>query len=142
MEEVRLGTIGSGKIVHQILDNVLRTEGIRLQSAYSRSKEKAEQLVKEYGGCSAYTDLSAMLADEAVNTVYIASPNLLHYEQAKAALLAGKNVICEKPFVTRAEQARELSALARFGCHLEGFALKLLFVALCLGFCGSYFEIL
>ena len=113
MEEVRLGTIGSGKIVHQILDNVLRTEGIRLQSAYSRSKEKAEQLVKEYGGCSAYTDLSAMLTDEAVNTVYIASPNLLHYEQAKAALLAGKNVICEKPFVTRAEQARELSALAR-----------------------------
>ena len=34
MEEVRLGTIGSGKIVHQILDNVLRTEGIRLPSAY------------------------------------------------------------------------------------------------------------
>ena len=113
MEEVRLGTVGSGKIVRSILDNVLRTDGIRLQSAYSRTLDKAEQLIREYGGVTAYADFSAFLADEAVNTVYIASPNLLHYAQTKAALLAGKNVICEKPFVTRADEARELAALAR-----------------------------
>ena len=113
MEEVRLGTIGSGTIVHSVLDNVLRTKGICLQSAYSRTQDKAEALIRAYGGKSAFTDLAAFLADEAVNTVYIASPNLLHYGQAKAALLAGKNVICEKPFVTRAEEAKELAALAR-----------------------------
>lgn len=44
--------------------------------------------------------------------VYIATPNLLHYEQVKGALLAGKHVICEKPFCTRGDQARELLELA------------------------------
>lgn len=38
---------------------------------------------------------------------------MLHYEQTKQALLAGKHVICEKPFCTKAEQAKELVALAR-----------------------------
>ena len=40
MEEVRLGTIGSGVIVHSILDNVVRTNGMRLEAVYSRSAEK------------------------------------------------------------------------------------------------------
>lgn len=113
MEEIKLGTIGSGVIVHSILDNVRRTEGIRLAAVYSRSAEKGQALAAEYGAEKVYTDMDAFLADDEVNFVYIATPNLLHYQQTKAALLAGKNVICEKPFCTRAEQARELVALAK-----------------------------
>ena len=112
MQEIRLGTIGSGFIVHQILNNVRRVEGIRLAAVYSRSEATGRALAAEYGGAAVYTDLDAFLADETINTVYIASPNLLHYEQARRALLAGKHVLCEKPFCTRAEQARELAALA------------------------------
>lgn len=113
MKEIRLGTIGSGPIVHSILDNVAVTDGIRLAAVYSRTEEKGKQLAAEYGADKVYTDLDEFLEDEEVNVVYVASPNLLHYEQTKKALLAGKNVVCEKPFCTKAEQARELAALAK-----------------------------
>lgn len=113
LDQINLGTIGSGVIVHAFLDNVSITEGIRHTAVYSRSMETGEALAKEYGAQRVYTDLDAFFCDEEVNTVYIATPNLLHYEQAKKALFAGKHVICEKPFCTKAKQARELVALAK-----------------------------
>ena len=113
MKEIRLGTIGSGVIVHSILDAVKATEGIALEAVYSRSAEKGAQLAAEYGAEKVYTKLEEMLADEAVNFVYVASPNSLHYAQVKQALESGKNVICEKPFCTKAAQVRELTELAR-----------------------------
>lgn len=113
MKELRLGTIGSSVIVREILDNVQRVEGIRLEGVYSRSEAKGRALAEAYGAQKVYTDMEAFLADRDVDAVYISSPNLLHYEQTKQALLAGKHVICEKPFCTRAVQAHELAELAR-----------------------------
>ena len=113
MDEIRLGTIGSGKIVHSILDNVKKTAGIRLAAVYSRSEEKGKALAEEYDCDRVYTDMEAFLADDSINTVYVATPNLFHYEQTKMALLSGKNVICEKPFVPKLSQARELAELAK-----------------------------
>ncbi len=112
MDNIRLGTIGSGQIVHSILDAVAQTENICLEAVYSRTEEKGRELAKAYGAEKVYTDLDAMLKDEAVNFVYVASPNNLHYEYSKKALLAGKNVLCEKPFCTRYEQAQELFEIA------------------------------
>ncbi len=113
MEEIRLGTIGSGVIVHSILDAVKVTKGITCCAVYSRTQERGQELAKKYEAPKVYTDLDEMLQSEEINFVYVASPNLLHYEQTKRALLAGKNVICEKPFCTKADQARELVALAK-----------------------------
>ena len=113
MNEVRLGTIGSGVIVRSILDAVQRTEGIRLTAVYSRREETGRALAQDYGAEQVYTSLDEFLSSDRINTVYIATPNLLHYEQAKMALLAGKHVICEKPFCTRSDQARELATLAK-----------------------------
>lgn len=113
MEEIRLGTIGSGNIVHWVMDNVVKTGGIRLAAVYSRTRERGEALAREYGAQRVYTDLDAFLADGEVNFVYVATPNSLHYEQAKRALLAGKNVICEKPCCPTLAQARELVELAK-----------------------------
>lgn len=113
MKEVRLGTIGSGTIVRSILDNAARTEGIFLEAVYSRSGEKGIELASRYHCKKVYTDLEEFLSDPQVNTVYIATPNLLHYKQTKQALLANKHVICEKPFVPRLDQAEELASLAK-----------------------------
>lgn len=113
VKEIRLGTIGSGIIVHAILNAVRVTEGIICTAVYSRTKEKGQALADEYEIPAVYTDIDEMLRDENVNFIYIASPNILHYEQAKRALLAGKNVICEKPFCSRADQARELVTIAK-----------------------------
>lgn len=113
MQEIRLGTIGSGFIVHNILDAVKETEGIRCVAVYSRTTEKGKVLAEKYGVEKVYTDMSSFLADEEINCVYVASPNLLHYEQTKQALLAGKHVLCEKPFCTKLEHAKELVSLAK-----------------------------
>lgn len=112
MDEIRLGTIGSGAIVQSLLDNVNVTEGIRLEAVYSRTQERGEALMRRYGGKKTYVDMDAFLGDPDVNTVYVASPNSLHYDYARRALLAGKNVICEKPCCPCASQVRELIDLA------------------------------
>ena len=111
--EIRLGTIGSNFIVHNLLRHVVKTPGFTYTAAYSRSQEKAEALAQQYGAPKTYTDMAAFLADEEINFVYIATPNVLHYEQAKAALLAGKNVLLEKPFCPEVSLAKELKEIAR-----------------------------
>ena len=112
MKDIHLVTIGSGVIVRSILDCVQQTEGVHLEAVYSRTEEKGRALAQDYGAEKVYTDMGTFLSDGAVDVVYIATPNLLHYEQVKGALLAGKHVICEKPFCTRVDQARELLELA------------------------------
>lgn len=113
MKQIKLGTVGSGVIVHSILDGVAATDGISLEAVYSRMEEKGRELAGKYGAEKVYTDLEAFLSDEEVNFIYVASPNNLHYRHAKAALLHGKNVICEKPMCPRKEQVEELVSLAK-----------------------------
>lgn len=59
------------------------------------------------------TDWRDALADPSVDLVDICLPDQLHYEVAKAALLAGKHVYCEKPLTNTAPEARELADLAK-----------------------------
>ena len=113
MKEIRLGTVGSGVIVHTILDAVQKTDGVSLAAVCSRSQPTGDALAAAYGCKKVYTDLAAMLKDSDVNTVYIATPNLLHFRQAQQALQAGKHVILEKPFTTTLADADLLAALAK-----------------------------
>lgn len=113
IKNICLGTIGSGKIVHNFLDGIAVTDGIRCEAVYSRCREKGMQLAEAYSVKKVYTTLEDLMTDEAVNFIYVASPNSLHYEQAKMALEYGKNVICEKPFTTTFERAEELVNLAK-----------------------------
>lgn len=110
---MKIATIGSGSIVHSFLDGVSVTDGICCEAVYSRSFEKGKKLADQYGVTKVYTDLKDMMSDPQVEFVYVASPNSLHYEQAKMALEHGKNVICEKPFTTSLEKTRELVSLAK-----------------------------
>ncbi len=54
-----------------------------------------------------------MIADPQIDIVHICTPNSQHFEQAKAALLAGKHVFCEKPLTVTSDQASELVKIAK-----------------------------
>ena len=79
-----------------------------LQRVYARSPEKARELFPE---AEVSADFADLLRDD-IDLVVITTPNQTHYELAKQALLARKNVLVEKPVCATAEQARELAALA------------------------------
>lgn len=110
---IKIGTIGSNFIVKRFMTTINNIEGMKLEGAYSRNLNKAKSLCKEFAINKAYDDLDAMLKDEDIDVIYIASPNSLHFHQAKLALLAGKSVICEKPFTSTYQEAEELALLAR-----------------------------
>lgn len=109
---MNLATIGTSAITRMMLDHSKDLEGRHLIASYSRDLDKAKAFAAEHGMPKAYDDLDAMLNDPDIDTVYIASPNTLHYPQAKRALEAGKNVILEKPFTSTLEQAEDLFATA------------------------------
>ena len=58
-------------------------------------------------------DYQALLSDPSFDAVHVCTPNAMHHPIAKAALLAGKHVLCEKPLATSTAEARELVDLAR-----------------------------
>lgn len=108
---MKTGTIGTSVITTRMID-ALKNTGNEVTAVYSRSADKAREFAASQGVKKAYSDLNAMLADPEIDTIYVASPNSLHYEQARKALLAGKHVIAEKPFTSTRAQAEELFALA------------------------------
>ena len=108
---MKLGIAGNGGIVITALESLKNTD-IEVTALWCRNAEKGMPLKEKYGIPALYTDYAEFLADGDFDTVYVGLINSLHYEYSKQALLAGKHVICEKPFtVTRAE-AKELYMIA------------------------------
>lgn len=110
---MNLCAIGTGAITKSMLAEFQRSDVLHVTSIYSRKEETGRAMAAQFGLERVYTDFDAMLADPAIDMVYVASPNSIHYGQTKAALLAGKHVICEKPFAPTVAEADELIALAR-----------------------------
>ncbi|MBL0357249.1 MAG: Gfo/Idh/MocA family oxidoreductase [Chitinophagaceae bacterium] len=97
----------SGKVFHAPFIHLHK--GFQLVGAWERTK----QLISEiYPGTISYPTMEALLADESIQLVVVNTPNYTHYEYAKAALLAGKDVIVEKAFTTTVAEAVELKQLA------------------------------
>ena len=111
---MKLGIIGSGKIVHDFLSIADQIPNLELAalSTTKRSHQIGLELQEKYNISKLYQDNTDLFNDANVDTVYVAVPNSLHFSIAKAALEAGKNVICEKPFVATTDEARELKEIA------------------------------
>lgn len=90
-----------------------------LQAVSSRTQGNAEAFAAEHGFHRAYGDdggrpgYLCLLRDPDVDVVYVATPHASHYTVAKAALEAGKHVLCEKPMTINAREATHLVRLAR-----------------------------
>ena len=87
---MNLCAIGTGAITKSMLAEFQRSDVLHVTSIYSRKEETGRAMAAQFGLERVYTDFDAMLADPAIDMVYVASPNSIHYGQTKAALLAGK----------------------------------------------------
>jgi predicted dehydrogenase len=111
MGEIKVGIVGTGFIGPAHLEG-LRRNNIKVGGLAEATPELAQKKASELGIEKAYPSMEAMLADPEINAVHLATPNHLHYPHAKAALLAGKHVICEKPLAMNTSESAELVRLA------------------------------
>lgn len=109
---MKLGIIGSGMIVKDFLSFAHELPEIKLEAIAARNIENLKELQSKYNIKNIYTDIDLCLENKEIDTIYVAVPNNLHYEVAKKALEAGKNVICEKPFTLKYDEAVELFEIA------------------------------
>ena len=110
-QTIGVGVAGTGFIGPAHVEGLNRN-GIRVLGLLGSIKEKAEEKARDLGVPRVYTSLDEMLADPDIDVVHLATPNHLHHPHAKAALLAGKHVVCEKPLAMTSEQSAELVQLA------------------------------
>lgn len=112
---MKLAIIGTGKIVKEVLPILSEIENISLISILStqRSINIANELSKKYNILKVTTDYNEILNDSNINTVYIAVPNLFHYEYSLKALNNNKNVICEKPFTMNLNELNDLIKISK-----------------------------
>ncbi len=110
--------IGPGAIAHTFAEAVSQLDHCRLHTVCGRDAQRAEQFAQRWSAAGetpvrATTDLASVLADPAIDGVYIATPHGQHFEPALAALKAGKAVLCEKSLVPTRAMAEQLIATAR-----------------------------
>jgi predicted dehydrogenase len=87
--------------------------GVPLRGVLGSSPEKSKRMAQQLAGAQrAYDNFEQLLADDQVRVIHLATPNKLHYEQAKRALAAGKHVMCEKPLAMNSAESRELVEFA------------------------------
>lgn len=111
---MKLGIIGAGMIVRDFLTITPNLKNFELTAILGRKNNETaiNELKNEYGIKKIFYDYDELLNSE-VDTIYVALPNNLHFEFAKRALEANKNVIIEKPMTSTYKQAVVLSELAK-----------------------------
>lgn len=109
---LKLGIIGTGSISHHFIEACRLSGAYQLAAVYSRHQETAETFITNYSNCDTFTDLREFLTSD-LDIIYIASPNSIHFEQAKAAIKAKKHVIVEKPAFSTPKELQEILQLAK-----------------------------
>ena len=98
----------SGKLFHAPFIEV--HPGYELTAIVERHKDDSRE---RYPNSKLYRSVDELLSDKEIQLIVVNTPTHLHFEHTKAALLAGKNVIVEKPFAITVKEAEELTALAK-----------------------------
>ncbi|MGH7988076.1 MAG: Gfo/Idh/MocA family protein [Candidatus Binataceae bacterium] len=112
-QTVRLGVLGAARIAPKALIAPARgLGGVEVHAVAARELSRARAFAAAYRIPKAMGSYAELLADPAIDAVYIALPNSLHCEWTIAALQAGKHVLCEKPFASNQNEARLMAAVA------------------------------
>lgn len=110
-KKVQWGIIGLGDIAHQFADN-FQSDLAELRAAGSRSLEKAEAFAEQYRIPKAYGSYEELYADEAIDVIYLATPNSLHAKNMLDILAAGKHVLTEKSITMNKAELDQVLAFA------------------------------
>lgn len=110
---VRWGVLATGGIAERFVTEVGELPDAEIVAVASRSEASAKEFAGRLGIPRAYGAWDALVADDEVDVVYVATPHSAHRAAAGLALAAGKPVLCEKAFTLNAREAAELVALAR-----------------------------
>jgi len=110
---LRLGILGAARIAPAALIRPARhVADARVVAVAARDRDKASRFAGKHGIETVHASYEALLADASVDAVYNPLPNALHGKWTRAALAAGKHVLCEKPFTANADEAAEIAAVA------------------------------
>lgn len=102
------GILSTARIAGEVMPGLQRSGRNTVRAIASRQRDRAERFAHDYQLAAAYGSYEELLADPAIRCVYICLPNGLHAQWVRAALEAGKHVLCEKPLTPTENEAREL----------------------------------
>ncbi|MDR1606197.1 MAG: Gfo/Idh/MocA family oxidoreductase [Streptococcaceae bacterium] len=127
---LKLGVIGTGWISRAFVDAALSTKRYTFSAVFSRSLASGITFTEDFEDIAVFDQFSEFINSD-LDVIYIASPNALHFEHAKAAISAGKHVIVEKPafsnpkeletIITHAAQMKVLFFEAARNLHEKSF---------------------
>lgn len=110
---VRIGILGAAQIAPAALINPAKSSAeVLVASVAARDISRAEAFAAEHGIARVHDSYQSLIADPDVDAVYNPLPNGLHGRWTRAALEAGKHVLCEKPFTANAAEARDIARVA------------------------------
>ncbi len=105
--------IGTGFIGPAHIEALKRSGGVDVVAVASAEPEKARAIADEFAITRVYTDWKDAVADKEVQVIHNCTPNNLHYQVNRAAILAGKHIISEKPLTLNSRESADLVKLAR-----------------------------
>ncbi|HPC35366.1 MAG TPA: Gfo/Idh/MocA family oxidoreductase [Candidatus Marinimicrobia bacterium] len=113
MNTVKVGIIGAGFMGTAHLENLRRIPGVEVKAIADIKPESAKILADKFDISQVYDDWRELVNNSEIDVIHNCTPNYLHFEINKAAILAGKAVISEKPLTNSVAESEELVRLAR-----------------------------
>jgi predicted dehydrogenase len=111
-EHVRIGILGAARIAPRAVINPAKDNpDVVVTAVAARDASRAQAFAAKHNIARVHDDYAKLIADPDVDAIYNPLPNGLHGKWTRAALEAGKHVLCEKPFTANAAEAREIAEL-------------------------------
>ncbi|KAB3531114.1 oxidoreductase [Alkaliphilus serpentinus] len=111
---IKVGIIGfglAGKVFHApIIEDVA---GLELTQIYTSNHEAIKHINSTYPNVEVASSPDDIIKDEEIHLIVVATPNTTHFDYAKRSLLAGKDVVVDKPFTVTSQEADELIEVAK-----------------------------
>src|ERR1700749_2571167 len=109
----RWGLLAAGHIAHSFARDLAFLPDAKIVAVGARAQESADAFGDEFDVPNRYGSYAELVADPDIEAVYISTLHPGHHDAALLAIAAGKNVLCEKPFMMAAAEPAEVIAAAR-----------------------------